>query len=544
VVYFTQTLRRVSTSRLWRSLNDFLTMERAIKNPSLTKLISTSALISSGHQNVYQLNTKKETFGALSKVTFGLQDTKQMNKTILLVGETGAGKSSLINVIFNHAMGVQFEDGVWFQITDEEEGQTPGVIIYEIFGFEGTILPYSLTIIDTPGYGSSRGIKHDDIVIDRLHKLFKSENGVDELHAVGLVMKATDNRLSDRLMYIFDSVMSLFGNDMENNIAALITHSNGRTPKNALQALEAADVRCAKDENSQPVYFLFNNHQKEDQTNDVEYFRGADKLSERGMRGFTAFVDNISPQKLKITTEVMNERIRLTACIQNLLERIKLIEEKQTEIKQINEDLKMHEADMKGNNEGTIHVDETYVDQERVKGGKKWLIFFEGVVTCQVCKENCHYPGCTKTWLPEFCEVMRGGRCTVCSNKCPASVHVKNKWKYVKKTRSVEKTIQQVKIDRQNKSKFENQTGLLKNLEKDIEQLSKDESNLVDEAYQHVVRLEQIALKVDSVSINVHLDFLIEKIKEKGDTMKVEKLEELKKKIGEGTKAAQRYKRF
>lgn len=515
-----------------------------IKNPSLTKLISTSTLISSGHPNVYQLITKKEKFGALSKVTFGIKDTEQINKTILLVGETGAGKSSLVNVIFNHVMGVQFEDGVWFQIVDEKEGQTPDVIIYEIFGFEGKVMPFSLTIIDTPGYGSIRGIKHDDIVIDRMRKLFESENGVHILHTVGLVMKATDNRLSDRLMYIFDSVMSLFGNDIEKNIVVLITHSNGRTPKNALQALEAANIKCATNVKNQPVYFLFNNRQNEDQTDEADYFKGADVLSEKGIREFIAFIENNSPQQLKITSEVMNERIRLTACIQNLLERIKLAEQKQTELKQIHEALKTHEEEIKGKKNATVLVDETYIDTESIKGGRNRLIFFEGALTCLVCKENCHYPGCTKTWLPEFCEVIRGSRCTVCTNKCPASRHVKEKWKYVIKTRKVEKTIQQVKLDCEKDKKFEDQTSLLDNLEKEMEQLSKEKSRHVDEAYQHVIRLEQIALKVDSVSINVHLDLLIEKIKEKGETMKVQKLEDLKRKVEEGTKAALRYRRI
>ncbi|XP_014825623.1 PREDICTED: uncharacterized protein LOC106905347 isoform X2 [Poecilia mexicana] len=517
-------------------------MEKSIENPTLTKLISTSDLISSGHPNIYQLKTETKKFGALSKVTFGTKDTKQINKTILLVGETGSGKSSLVNVIFNHVMGVQFEDGVWFQIIDRQEGETPDVIIYEICNSEGKILPYSITIIDTPGYGNTKGIKHDDMVIDRMRKLFETENGVHILHAVGLVMKATDNRLSDRLMYIFDSVMSLFGNDMEKNIVALITHSNGRTPKNPLQAIEAANLRCAKNENNQPVYFLFNNQQNEDRTDEAEYCKVADRISEKGMREFTAFVENSSPQKLKITTEVMNERIRLTACIQNLLERIRLTEQKQTEIKQIHEGLKMHEGEMKGKEADIVTIDETYKDKEPIKGGLKWLIFYQGAVTCPVCEENCHKDGCTKTWLPELCEVMRGGRCTVCSKKCPASVHVKGKWIYVNKTRTVKKTIQQVKLGCENKTKFENQKHLLENNEKEMQQLLEEKFKLVDEAYQHVIRLEQIALKVDSVSINVHLDLLIEKTKEKGDTRKVQKLEEIKRKVDEGTKAALRYK--
>ncbi|KAL3976476.1 hydroxymethylbilane synthase [Sarotherodon galilaeus] len=102
------------------------------------------------------------------------------SKTILLDGETGAG-SPLINTLLNYMMGVKWEDEVY---------QTSGVILYEIFGFEDETVPYSLTIINTPGYGDTRGTEHDDIISQRLLDLL---DGVHEVSAVGLVMKATGN---------------------------------------------------------------------------------------------------------------------------------------------------------------------------------------------------------------------------------------------------------------------------------------------------------------------------------------------------------------
>uniref|UniRef100_A0AAZ1X065 AIG1-type G domain-containing protein n=1 Tax=Oreochromis aureus TaxID=47969 RepID=A0AAZ1X065_OREAU len=364
-------------------------------------------------------------------MTVGEKSSYRPNKTILLIGETGAGKSSLINALVNYTMGVKWEDEVWFNIVEETwryqtESQTSDVIMYEIFGFEDKTLPYSLTIINIPGYGDTRGTEHDDIISQRLLDLFRSEDGVREISAVGLVMKATDCRLSDQLLYILDSVMSLFGKDMEKNILALMTHSNGRTPKNSLQVLEDANIKCAKNEKNHPVHFLFDNQQHEDRTEESEYLKHSWELTQKNINQLSDFMRNCSSKNLKNTVEVLNERIGLKACIKNLQERIKYIQLKQTEIRQMQEAL----------------------------------------------KKQTNY---------------------------------------------------------RNKTESEKILSLLENLEKEMKQLTAENSQFLDESYQHVVRLEQIALKADSASTIVHLDFLIEKMKEKGDTDKVQKLEEMRR---------------
>ncbi|XP_059205245.1 uncharacterized protein LOC131984446, partial [Centropristis striata] len=403
-------------------------------------------LIQPGSPEVWQLIPRKENIGTLTKMTLGERNVTKMNKTILLVGETGTGKSKLVNALVNYAMGVKWEDDVWFQIVEDEkksqsESQTSDVMVYQIFGFEDKTLPYSLTIIDTPGYGDTRGPEQDAIVSERLFDLFHSDEGVHEMDAVGLVLKASENRVSDRLMYIFDSVVSLFGKDMEKNIVALITHSNGRKPKNVLEALETANIKCARNDKNQPVYFLFDNYQDEDRSEDPEELQRSDEISMKGMSQFTDFLEKSAPQRLETTVDVLKERIRLAACINNLQERIEFIELKQ-------------EAEF------TIEVEEVY----KIK----------------------------------------------CEGECRDSTHVKTFWIYEPKTRTVQKTKQQMKEKyEKGKAESEKSTDLLENLKKEIEELQNKKDEWLEEAYQHVLSLEKIALNVNSASTHVHLDFLI-----------------------------------
>ncbi|XP_038136484.1 uncharacterized protein LOC119780491 [Cyprinodon tularosa] len=497
------------------------------------ELISDSFPIHPGPPAVYQLRAKKEKIGTVTRFSFGQKDATKPNKTILLVGETGAGKSTLIDVLLNYSMQVKFEDEVWFQITGQKESrsesQTSDVIVYQIY--EGDALPFSLTVIDTPGFGNSRGIEHDVTIRKRLLDLFQSKDEIHELHAVGLVVKASENRLSDRLTYIYDSVMSLFGKDLEKKIVALITHSDGTSPENVIQVLEATNTKCAKDEQKQPLHFLLDSKQTSARgtAERAAALKYSWDLSCKHTDRLIQFLTRAKPQPLAMTNEVLNERIKLTASIQNLQDRIQLMEQKQTEIRQTKEALKGHEEEMRRNMEFTIDVDEVYQGQYYFDGGMWGVFFYNAAVSCLSCERTCHYP-CTMAWSPHTCDVMKYSRCNVCN--CNVSSHVKQAWRYERRTRKVQKTLEDVKRRYEtSKAEFMKKSSLLESLEKESRTLSAEKFQLMDEAYFHVVRLEQIALQDDSLSSLVLLDFLTDQIREKSDARKVQKLLEMSRRM-------------
>ncbi|XP_035609528.1 uncharacterized protein LOC118369171 [Oncorhynchus keta] len=464
--------------------------------------IAISTRINSGPPARYQLVTKKQNLddeGLLRRCTFGERDHSKLNKTILIVGETGTGKSTLINVMVNYILGVEWEHKVWFEIIEEEKGiqsesQTTAITMYEVFGCEGLRVPYSLIIIDTPGYGDTRGIQEDQLISEKLLEMFRSTNGIHQIDAVGLVVKATENRLNDRQKYIFDAVLSIFG--MEKNIVTLITHSDGRPPKNALEAITRANVPCAKNDRNQPVHFAFNNCQCEvfdEDDEDCEEYVSSQKTSwDKGAKSMDKFLNyKIEPKSVKMTEGVLRERKHLEACVSNLRERIHMVDLKQDEIKQTQGALKEHKYDIEENKNFTHTVDESYKEKVPTKEGN--------ATTCTVCEENCHYPGCWWVSNLSWCSVMQNNCCTVCTGKCHYTDHLKG----------------------------------YKILQAELEQFTLQNATLVEESYQHLIKLDEIALKSLSLSAALHLGFLIDKMKETGETKKVQKLEEMKKRAEE-----------
>lgn len=109
---------------------------------------------------------------------------------------------------------------------------------------------------------------------------------------------------------------------------------------------------------------------------------------------------------------------------------------------------------------------------------------------------------------------------------------MKDKWRYVTSRKRVQGTKEEIKM------KFKNKGKLLKRLNEVMKVLTREKSEWLDESYQLVVTLQQ---NVNSVSAYVHVEFLIEKMKERGDTEKVQNLEEMRSRVDERTRAALRY---
>ncbi|CAG0882938.1 unnamed protein product [Darwinula stevensoni] len=204
---------------------------------------------------VYQVKTEytmkdPDSRTAKCQLSFDSIHRDKEEKVIILLGATGAGKSTLVNALVNHFYGVEWEDSFRLELIPDTESrepkalsQTSWITAYTLPWQEGCQAPYNLTIVDTPGFGDTTGLVGDKSITTQLQTFFtKGESeGLDHLNGIGFVLQASNSRLTPTEKYIMDSILSAFGKDVVNSIYLMITFADSKSPP-VLNAVEELDI--------------------------------------------------------------------------------------------------------------------------------------------------------------------------------------------------------------------------------------------------------------------------------------------------------------
>ena len=189
-------------------------------------------------------------------------------KVIMAVGSKGSGKTTILNAMVNHILGVQWKDDFRFkmiqEISDKQEEEKIGnearsqsqyVSCYTLPHIEGFKVPYTITVVDTPSFGNTRGLEHFKLIIEQIPTLFdtKGQKWIDHVDAICFVVQAGNPRLTLAQQYVFCSILSMFGKDIKENIIVFFSLADGQRPQ-ALSAMLEAGIL---DDDSH--YFKFNN---------------------------------------------------------------------------------------------------------------------------------------------------------------------------------------------------------------------------------------------------------------------------------------------
>ncbi|KAL1279172.1 hypothetical protein QQF64_025845 [Cirrhinus molitorella] len=460
--------------------------------------------------------------GFCRRSTFGKNIIKE-NKTIMMIGATGAGKTTLINSMINYILGVQWKDEFRFVLIDEgkqksqAESQTSEITAYQINYMDGFRVLYSLTIVDTPGFGDTRGISHDQKITKQIHEFFSAPGGIDHIDAVCFVVQASLARLTHTQKYVFDSILSIFGKDIAQNILVLVTFADGKAPP-VLEAIKVSEVPCSTNDSGEPLHFKFNNSalfatnykSADDEESDCDNFDQMFwKLGFSSMNKFFTSLNTMKTQSLSLTQEVLKERQQLEVHVQGLQPQINAGLTKLDEIKKTRAALEQHKADMDANKDFDYEIEVTVPKQ--IENNTKYYL-----TNCQKCFYTCHATcGIADDKDKDKCIAMRNGKCKVCPGKCAWNVHFnqKYKWDYVPEKRK--ETYQELK------KRYEDAHGQVMSKEKIFEELENEfqavqetVAKLIEASQKSLERLQEIALKPNPLSTPDYIDLMIESEKQ------------------------------
>ena len=158
---------------------------------------------------------------------------------MLLVGETGSGKTSFLNLICNTAV-IQmigsnfdykldsFQDFNDIQLENAAshpmQSKTSGAKLYQV-----ELCGMSWGIIDTPGFGDSRGIEQDKENINKVISCIREEKYIN---CVCLVINGRLSRNTADLKYVLTQIASILPRAISKNLIIVFTNTSSELDLN------------------------------------------------------------------------------------------------------------------------------------------------------------------------------------------------------------------------------------------------------------------------------------------------------------------------
>jgi GTP-binding protein EngB required for normal cell division len=294
-------------------------------------------LIKQGHPNVYLLNAKEiltsddfRWFNIGRADAVSPSEDHRDHKVIILMGATGSGKSTLIDGMINYIFGVKWKDSFRFKcvrddnfnVINQTHSQTSSVTAYTVRHQEGMAVPYSITIIDTPGYGGTKGAKRDKEITRNIQQfLTQQKNRVDQIHVACFVAASGDSRLTATQRYTIDSIYSIFGKDVKENMRLLVTFADNSQPPvvdachaaNFPVTFPSAGITYSKFNSS--VLYASNEQQDEEELSFDERFWN---MSQENFYKFFTMLGGMNGRSRKSAPEVFQSRQLLEHSLEDM----------------------------------------------------------------------------------------------------------------------------------------------------------------------------------------------------------------------------------
>lgn len=449
------------------------------------------------------------------------------NKVIMMIGDTGSGKTTLINTLVNYIYRVQWKYDCRIQLIEEDptmiqdSHKRSKIMVYQVSHQPKFCIPHSLTIIDTPGLPETQGVAPHRAAVQQIRELFYNSE-LDHIDAICFVTQSSMTSLSTTQNFVFDSILAMFGPRVQENIVTFLTspHDDQRPP--ALATMISAKVPFAKDKEGHPIHFRFhdgvlyaNNSpdaQDAEATNERQWSSGMEDVN-----SFFKFCSGTSKRNIVLQKNDLKQSNVCEITVDALIHRIKEVMSKQYELEQTEEILQRHKVEVEKNE---------YFEFEVSKPSKEKVATDKNCTTCHQCSSTCHYD-CLVAYDPFvfLCEVINiNGSCRVCGHG--SSEHFSEKYLWQNLVVNEKVTYRSIKMKYRRDGEEEVTFHMvLERLRAETEKLRDDGSQLILRATEHIKQFTSIR------SSEEFLDQLIEaerQTRECGFQGRIEMLEKAK----------------
>ena len=167
----------------------------------------------------------EEDCSGLKRKYFGFKSTSEDEKVIILIGNKGSGKTTLINSVANFLKGIEaVDDELFCVIMDQiyEHSHTLSMTAYTFCFAEGDI---PITIIDTPGLTDIRETEKNN-PLQILKTFFTSNNANIHIHAIGYVISSSAVGLTSSERHMIDFLIEHYGRGISTNFITFTTFAD------------------------------------------------------------------------------------------------------------------------------------------------------------------------------------------------------------------------------------------------------------------------------------------------------------------------------
>ena len=468
-----------------------------------------------------------------STISFLPRSSKTIVK-ILLLGKTGAGKSTLINAAYNFIKGVKYEDSKFFVIpcpkhpcnvheykehSKEAMGKTTDSQTQQCFSYCAENEFYRVILIDTPGIGDTRGPETDAKNIKDILEGIKLHADVN---AVCLVHSMSDVRKDIMLRYYLSEIKGILPKRFKDNFIICFTRGVG-PEKGALSVIEEMGLSTShfiKVENSCLVEDI--------SMKDKENYEQNRAYWNRNRNACFTLLDTASKMHPYATQEFLTLSSTKTQLVDKMEQSIldlKNLDAEKKSLSEYQEKIKKCEATMKENEQFVIEnvIRKEVVDESKPKN-----------TVCDRCKTICH-EDCRlrKVYVtkgdPQLlkCGCMIKGRCRDC--KCPIETHVHKGYQFkFEETRTTQVCeAKKSAFNAANKDKATTQ-GLLKECTDRIAALEKAMDKELQEIADLYYKIKQVSLLPYNDACEEYLSYAIKTAELGGKSNEVARFKDIK----------------